>query len=539
MLGRLAKMLISSSGGIAPWLPDNGNPFLISLRLRGVADPLDPNPLWEHEYAGGATIQDLASGRNDRRLRAALDAHRHMGSRRDEESRRLVADPRVHTDVLLRIPVASWRAARYDDRLLIMADELARMHGEDFQDHLLDGRRPRYFLVPEEGLAADEVVCQFGMGVFLPDAEDRLVGEVRFLLGEREEELSPWQVYEMGAGPKHLANRPVGLYRGQRYLLLGKDVFQGTVPFPQGFDAYPDYVAIDLASGLPTIEFAEGSALETRVEGDRQSGEFICTLRPRGGEGCQGLGILIRRKGAITPPTSMSSAAEAGHTIVLGRSTGGPRLRLTALALPSIDGIASSGVTGWRLALNPDGTPSEAASGGAVLMGKAGDTGLYLRRLGELEYRPLSLPAQGVDCGKGCAPFDLMQATVPDYLALLLLPAPVPYLLPRAVQEAGVVLGGRPDDTEAGIALTLLNQPGSLLGREGVLNNLVSRRFVKLIQTGEGLRIELLSSSYPAYLLDREYRLRATLGFGVGSGLLQPGEHLQVGLYVLRYEAGA
>ncbi|OGT89924.1 MAG: hypothetical protein A2286_06370 [Gammaproteobacteria bacterium RIFOXYA12_FULL_61_12] len=535
MLGRLAKLLISSPGGASPWLPAGGNPFLYTLHLRGVADPLDPNPLWEHEYAGGATIQDVASGRNDRRLRTALDAHRHMGSRRDAESRRLVADPRVYTDVLLRIPQSAWRAARYDDRLLIMADELARMHGEDFQNHLLDGRRARYLVVPEDRLPADEVICQFGMGVFLPDAEDRQVGEARFLLGESEEELPPWQSYEMGGDSKHLVSRPAGVYRDQHYLLLGHDLFQGTILFPRSLGGYQGYVAIDLASGRPALEFSDGAALETRVEGDRQMGEFICTLRPRDCEETQGFGILIRRKAAATPPSPAPSAA-AGHTIVLGRSTGGPCLRLTALALPTLDGIASSGVTGWRLALNPDGTPSEMASGGAVLTGKAGDKGIYLRRPGEAEYRPMPLPAQGIDCGKGCAPLELMPSTVSGYLALLLLPAPVPYLLPKAVQETGVVLGGQPNGDEAGIALNLLNQLGSLLGCEGMLNNLVSRRFVKVIQTGEGLRIELLSSSYPAYLLDREYHLRGTLGFGAGSGLLHPGEHLQIGLYVLRYE---
>lgn len=538
MLGRLAKMLISSPGGAAPWLPNRGNPFLYTLHLHGVPDPLDPNPIWEHEYAGGGSIQDVASGRNDRRLRVALDAHRHMGSRRDKESQRLVADPRVYSDVLVRIPINAWRAARYDDRLLIMVDELARMHGEDFQDHLQDERRPRYLVVPEETLAADEVLCQFGMGVFLPDAEDRLVGKAKLLIGKEERDLPPWPLYEMGSGAKQLIDRPVGLYRGQRYLLFGSDHSQGLIRFPAGLGDYQGYAALDLASGLPTVELADGSAVEVKVAGDRQSGEFTCALRPKGGGDESGFVVLVRHKGLPRPSTPVAPVADSGHTIVLGRRSGGPSLSLVALALPSIDGIASSGVTGWRLTLNADGSASESAAGGVILMGKAGEGAIYLKRPGEKDFRPIPLPASRFDCGKGCAPLDFLRTSVTDYLALMRLPVPVPLPLSKEARETGVVLGGRPDPEEAGIALTQLNQPGSLLGREGSLNHLVSRRFVRATPADQGLRVELLSSSYPAYILDHDLRLRATLGYGGGEGLVRSGEHLHIGLYILRYDLG-
>nr|MDQ2696853.1 hypothetical protein [Pseudomonadota bacterium] len=147
----------------AAWLKDPPGPHLYAFVLAGVQDPLDPDPLWEHRYSGAPDICDKATGRPERRLREALDAHRQRRPELDQRGR-LVEALYVYTDVVASIPRRVWRNAikAGGARLAMLANNLAVRHAEDFKADLPAGRMPRYVLRPADALADDEVGFAFG-----------------------------------------------------------------------------------------------------------------------------------------------------------------------------------------------------------------------------------------------------------------------------------------------------------------------------------------------------------------------------------------
>jgi len=50
--------------------------------------------------------------------------------------------------------------------------------------------------------------------------------------------------------------------------------------------------------------------------------------------------------------------------------------------------------------------------------------------------------------------------------------------------------------------------------------------------------VELLSANYPAYILDADYHVTSTMQHGDVVELC-PGDHLHIGLYILRYDAAS
>lgn len=535
MLNKVAKRIASPGGTQGPWLPIRDNPYLHNLLLKGVSDPLDPHALWEHQYGGGQNIQESITGRSDRRLYLALSAHRVEVSRRDEETGRLLPDPRAHTDVLIRIPLWAWRAARFNDRIPIMTDELSRLHWEAFQNQLHGNRLPRYLVIAEERLADDEVLFQFGLGVFIPNPDDPLIGDVGTYQEGSRAPLSPWQSYEVTTGRKELKARPAGIYLNQKYLLFSNNHLEGTFPFPGGFGPAEGFMVIDLDGASPAVECSPGLTLSATLEPEGETGNSFCHIQGTGALEGQSLDLFLERR--LPRPASRTGTPHQGTIVYIPETTtAGVRLSLAALALPRIDPALIAGLSAWRLRFDPDGTLSEHASGGIEIMGQTGKEELWVKTPGQPDYRSIRLPANKIDCGRGWPTLTLHRSPLPGFLAYLSLPKAIPLSL-SIDAENGAVLGSQPDPGEIGVALTFLDQPGSLVGRdEGVLNSLVSRRFVKVRPHIDGLRIELLSKKYSAYVLDHAFNIRTVLQLGAGEVLMRPGEYLQLSLYLLRFD---
>ncbi|MBU0500070.1 MAG: hypothetical protein KJ558_04200 [Gammaproteobacteria bacterium] len=541
-LNRTARDLVAATSGIPPWLNDPENPFLFTLRLRGVADPLDGDALRDHEYGGGSTIRETRTNRPDRRLRLALDAHRQVMQRHADARGYLVEDPRVYADVLLRIPRGLWRQHRMtaSGRIPILLDRLAHRHNQEFQDQLFANRAPRYQVIPADGLSDDEILCQFGLGVFIPDAEDRLRGEVTIRLEGQERSLPEWESLQTGRGPMKRITRAAAIYQDQHYLLLAADSLQAPIQSPLWPQGREGYVLVNLAGEQPELEPEEGPLRGADVQWDTASGAWSCRF-----EGQEGRGLEVRIR-LDAPPTANPGAgpAPASGTIVFAGRRSGPRLVLAGIALPRIDPELMPGLNEWTLRIDPNGLPAPDGATGATLKGKVGDDTLYLRIAGGSRFESLRLPAAGLKAGQHSASLAIDPLPLPDYLGLLRPQHAKEFPIPAA-KVGGAIIGRAPaadPAKESAIPLALLNQPGSLLWDDnttrGSLNDFVSGRFARLFPQGDGLRVEMLSASAPLHILDPAGKYLRTLEPGSGGQVvIASGQHLLLGLYLLRYQA--
>jgi len=552
-LSRTANSLVASGSGVPPWLGDHDNPFIYTLHLRGVSDPLDGDALWEHEYGGGADIREAKTGRDDRRLRLALDAHRQIMLSHDPERGHSVEDPRVFSDVLVRIPHRLWKARRMTggSSIALLLDKLAYRHNREFQDHLFGDRPSRYQVVPDEGLGEDEVLCQFGLGVFIPDAQDRLRGELQIALDGRELPLPEWESYLIGRGPLKRITRAAAVYHDQHYLLLADDHLQSAVRSPLWPPGSGGWLVLDLSGETPVVEAEESQLQPLEVQPGPQPDSWICRVGSRVGDPGRNLELQLSLQPAPKPKAEPEGGTEkqqppatdkprgSGTIVFTGRRTG-PRLLLDAIALPRIDPQLAPGLAAWTLRLDRDGSVAAAAGDGATLKGRSGDQGVVqLQAAGAKGYRPLHPPVKEIDAGNGCAPLRIDAPPGPDYLGLLRLSSPKEYLIPAA--GSGSTLIGRRPDAENAIALGLLAQPEGLLwddnSARGSLNDLVSARFAELEVRDDGLHVKLLSRNSPLYLLNQEGRMVDNLRPGSTEELLvAPGGQLLLGLYLLRYQ---
>ena len=55
-----------------------------------------------------------------------------------------------------------------------MAEKLKYRHRSDFEAELYKGKAPLYSIMPLADLKQNEVICQFGLGVYLPSETDQI-----------------------------------------------------------------------------------------------------------------------------------------------------------------------------------------------------------------------------------------------------------------------------------------------------------------------------------------------------------------------------
>lgn len=216
------------------------------LVLLNVEDPFDPDPLWDRKYGGGASIVEETSGDEDFRLQAALDGCRDLTYVRDEAGRFREQTP-VFTDVVVWLAESIWRAdaQHAGHRLEALANNLSSLHSRKFARSLPGNREPIYTIMADEDLPEDRVVFHFGRGVFVPNEEDDLLGDIRMRRSLEEDPVAmpEWSFWRKGAQRK----RPVGVYRGQGSILIAND---DSVPIraPLWFGKERGYISLNLSA---------------------------------------------------------------------------------------------------------------------------------------------------------------------------------------------------------------------------------------------------------------------------------------------------
>ncbi len=277
---------------------------VFSLLLVKVEDPFDPDPLWDRKYGGGPEIVEEASEDADFRLQAALDGCRDIKFVRDDAGRFREQTP-VFTDVAVWVPEAKWRAdAQHGGhRIEALATNLATLHGRKFARSLPGDRELNYTVMPDKDLAENAVSFQFGFGVFIPNDDDDLLGEIRMrrTLEDEPVPMPEWSFWRKGAQIK----RPVGVYRGQGSMLIAND---RSVPIraPIWFAAERGHIAVNLSAAdservYPSDE--EVQLVETiipRLEGE----PFQWVLKDTAGEGGDEDALVIEVDFLAEPVTS-------------------------------------------------------------------------------------------------------------------------------------------------------------------------------------------------------------------------------------------
>jgi hypothetical protein len=555
------------------WL--GSDEWLFALKLQNVSDPFDPHPLWESRYSGVNAIAESISGRTDRRLRDVLDAHRCILVKADERGWR-VPTPLIFGDVVIRISEAQWNSdiRTGAKKIEILADNLSHMHDEDFGDKLCSPRPPSYAIVPDPALGNDEVVFQFGLGVFVPGPADQLTGQLQLQIKDRSDwmEFPEWTFWENGK-PVY---RPVGLYEGQQFLLIAPSSDSAAICSPVTKENTP--VWFSHGKGRVMLNFISQCAFgdgEFVSDGEiippyRDNGT-ICrfhNLHPGSLQTADPDEELLLKIIPFTQPDAGDSDADdhgdiSARTLIPGTDSGASsdcgiftlipgltedHLVLEGFALPRIDTPSGriKGLRSWTLWVDESGQPiaepfadASQEAGFLALSATSVQDFLSIREPGKKYFAqvkkfPVSVTA-------GIQSFQVIAPPIPEkYHAILKLSDLAVFPIEKNPLTLGRGRGlGGPD-----ILLEFLANPESLRWQKGqeakgaYLGAIgLSRRHVQVrVQDGQ-LRVRAEETSVPVYGLDQNVQLRQTLEKGSPEDMaLESGEYLLIGCYLLRFE---
>jgi hypothetical protein len=277
---------------------------VFSLLLVNVEDPFDPDPLWDRKYGGGPEIVEEGSKDADFRLQAALDGCRDIKFVRDDAGRFREQTP-VFTDVAVWVPETKWRgdAQHGGHRIEALATNLATLHSRKFTRSLPGDREPIYTVMPDKDLDENAVAFQFGFGVFIPNEDDDLLGEIRMrrTLEDEPVPMPEWSFWRKGAQIK----RPVGVYRGQGSMLIAND---RAVPIraPLWFAAERGHISVNLSAADSERVYPSDDEVQLtetiipRLEGD----PFQWVLQDTAGDGGDEDSLVIEVDFLAEPVTS-------------------------------------------------------------------------------------------------------------------------------------------------------------------------------------------------------------------------------------------
>ena len=359
--------------GLRPWLRMDGSERLFTLRLKGVERPLDADPYWEATYGGGSTLYDVASKSTSRRLKEALDAHRKLSAEKDEYEFP-IEKMMVFSDVVMWLPRKVWDGSSREggERLFLLSEKLKYRHRTDFGDELYKQREPHYAIMPLDTLKPDEVIFQFGLGVYLPREEDLQTAEVTILRqGNEPSKLPNWQFFESPEGNERAAT----LYAEQHFLLIGNTLSESAIQSPSWFSQDQGYLMVDTKRD-PNRIYGDDDYI--KAGGMNSAGETtFCSFHSL--DNNEQLKLVIERK--LDQPVDDNAEASAhfasGDTVINTQSDYNDSplagltvisseedpvydyrylLAITGIVLPRID---YPGIKHWVLHLNPQGMPAE------------------------------------------------------------------------------------------------------------------------------------------------------------------------------------
>ncbi len=546
---------------------------VFTLGLLGVQNPFDPDPLWDRRYGGRAEIAERLTGDRDFRLQAALDGCRNSVFERDSAGRFREANP-VFTDVVMWIPEARWRAdaIRGGGHLEALQHTLSVLHTDKFARSLPRQRKPRYSVMADPRLAEDEVVFQFGFGVFVPDSDDVLAARIGISKpGDAQlQPMPPWGSWTNGAQTR----RPVGVYRGQRSLLIsGCD--DGPIRPGLWFSARIGHVLVNLnaedseriypsTSQIRVVDTrmqTQPDWVEWRLDFNGELGRESLWLRIEPVPGSE-FRVVARRPADVPepsrrvdisnvpspPPTSASvDPAQPGEIEEPGLSTRFS-LRLVGLGLFRIDGARMPGLEHWTVWLDDWGWPVREASMGEIdeasclaLRSRSGTKQLEFRPAGGSDFLSVAELPFAIEAKAGG---ELKLLPPPDprrYLAMLMLDASITLPLSRTPLSLGRATAS--EKFEPDLPIDLLDHPRSAKWDVGSPNAAarldaidLSRRHVSVRLLDSRLEVAMAAGSTPAFVLDRDGSPRTELlPRSRNTATLEPGQHLLLGGYVLRF----
>lgn len=532
------------------WLGLRGSAYLFTLRLQGVDDPLGADAIWDATYGGQAGIKAQVNGKEQTAcLHDALRDHPFLMYKPDPNiPARETDDPRTFSEVVIWIPAKHWKNEEKQSgyQFQKMVSRLRYNHQRDFKNLLYPERGVRYCIMPDPSLKPDEVVCQFGLSVFIPSADDEPHSNLSLRKGGKGYPLPDWIFFEQG---KRIT-RPFGLYPDQQYLQLGYEREHSCLTPPTWLEQQQGFLQLRVldATGDDRQQYADDEYITN--DGQPQyghGGRLVCHYHAVGTpEDCLTLEVIPHSSIAdrIREAGGSASAVLRGLTIGRGsrRTANGDSycLLLAGLVLPKLD-IAGT-ITSWQLHFDHRGKlleTQEAAQGyGLRFSAQIHAANIEWQRSDMPRAERLQTPVE-LDC-QG-TPFSLQPAPVAvEQYALLKLPSVLPLPLDDQPCTLGRPDGKDPSNKERHIPLDLLDKAGTLLDAHGKdfgrsLNYLgFSARHIGLTVRDGVLQVRQLSSS-PTYVLDQNSKLRDTLDADQEVNL-QVGEQLLVGSYWLYFD---
>lgn len=559
-----------------PWLRNDGSERLFTLKLKGVENPLDPDPYWEANYGGGSGIYDANSESNSRRLKEALDAHRKLSAEKDQFDFP-VEKMLVFSDVVMWLPSKVWSSSSREggERLYMLSEKLKYRHRTDFGDELYKQRQPHYAIMPLNTLAMDEVVFQFGLGVYLPREEDIQTAEVKVLTQGKEPMTLPrWQFFETPNGNE----RPSTLYAEQHFLLLGNTLSESAIQSPSWFSKKLGYLMVD-THREPNRIYGDDDYI-TAGKLSSMGDTSFCSFHTIDNDNKESLKLIIERNlnqstsnnnqseneasTATTSPITDDVSdvshthdhdnnhyADSGETVISTPDdyTDSPLagltvissdedpifhyryfITITGIALPRIDYI---GIKYWILHLNQQGMPAAQDEASQWILRGNQDT-LEWCEAENKQWQPLeisdSLPFPADN------PIACRAPVIADkQYGILILPQPL--ASPLSHQTISL---GRGEDNQ--ISLQLLSRNDSIEWRRATrrkqsMGHLgLSARHLNLNIEGQSMVLQQLSGSAPTYLL-QDKMISQTLEPKSNTKVkLSSGEELIVGNYLLQYQ---
>ncbi len=565
------------SGKKPEWLvkDENLREKLYTETFCNVDDPFDPGPLWERRYGGGKKIAESETGKNDLRLRDALDSHRGTVVLPDGEGR-LVETLKVFNDVIMYLPAAAWNRDRQmgGGKLQLLADNLASYHFGDFENSLLfPERKPVYAILPHDGLDHDQVAFQFGFGVFVPGANDRPAYRISMKVHEK----TPWLplpdmvVYENGRP----VSRPTALYADQQFLLIGPDMEARVVAPPETADRRPvwfshrkGYIWLNLMNfenEQDDFAFGDGkcvgngeTVLEELAEGNSQV--LFRSLFPHDGDSDRKEILMLKidpepesdveaetpssepeTRGSsytIVPGMGVLDAASRGRTIVPG--TISHQLILSGFALLKEKLLQDQGLLHWTIWFDSKGLPMggayEETSDSPAFAGICETGFLYCRAPGDIKYRRIKTLPYSVKDKNGNV-YKVVPSPLPEiHHGILMLPQPRFFPVGKEKRTLGSSV---PKDQ---IRLDALSSPQSLkwargqCNRESALGDVfLSGEHAEAELAGNKLEVKLTKGRAPVYRLGTDLKLLDSRHSPFESGKLEigQGEFLLIGCYLL------
>lgn len=536
--------------------------FLYTLRLRHVSNVLDADALWEESsYAGQETIrtalydvdQQTEYTSEDYRLYRALQDHPRIVAIKDENN---ISDQAEHifTDIIIWIPKVHWDndARQGGHKIYIMADRLAHAHQRDLgkdrrgEPQLLNGRRPRYCIMPEPNLARDEVICQFGLGVFIPDANDARHQLAEFNLRKDEQgfAFTDWIFFEQG----RRITRPIGWYAGQHFLHIAQDPSYrySCIQAPTWFTHGKGYIQLTLNSHAETAQAQQMYADEQYVHAgqapyDGFGDRIVCEYHNAQSEQKESLSLEIIPDQAIVDQTESGSSAAnrlMEMTLVGGAHASRHQLDIVGFVLPRLDGqYLENGIQSWQITLDSYGRviePFEYTQTEWIrFLAYTDREGLYFQNATMSQAEPFA-QANEVFCGNYC--YHILPAVSPDdQYALISATSLASFNLETSAQVLG--------RTNSDLPINLLDKEGTLLRTDGsdfgrTLQHVgFSSQHAGIHLQADTLSLRQLSKSSPIYILDDARILKDKIAPAENKELkLIPNEGFIVGNYVFKFQ---